>query len=94
MSLLGWLHRRGSAPAARDRLKVLLAHERTLGANSELLAVLREDILAVICRHLTVPPENIQVNMSSARIGFDTCYRYRNPQLSITTSALPTWPLK
>jgi septum formation topological specificity factor MinE len=25
---------------------------------------LREDILAVICRHLTVAPENIQVNMT------------------------------
>lgn len=64
MSLFGWLARRGSAPAARDRLKVLLAHERTLGANSELLGVLREDILAVICRHLTIAPEHIQVNMS------------------------------
>ena len=64
MSLLCWLHRRGSAPVARDRLKVLLAHERTLSANSELLGVLRDDILALICRHLTIAPENIRVNMS------------------------------
>jgi cell division topological specificity factor len=63
MSIFDWMHRRRSAPVARDRLKVLLAHERTCGANSELLGALREDILVVICRHLTVAPEKIQVKM-------------------------------
>jgi cell division topological specificity factor len=64
MRLFDWMQRRGSAPIARDRLKVLLAHERTLGASSELLGLLREDILALICRRLTVTPEHIQVKMS------------------------------
>ena len=51
MSLFGWINRRGSAPLARERLKVLLAYERTLGANSDLVGVLREEILALIRRH-------------------------------------------
>lgn len=63
MRLFGWFDRNASAPVARDRLKVLLAHEQTFGANSELLGVLREDILAVICRRLAVAPEKIQVKM-------------------------------
>jgi len=63
MSLFGWINRRGSAPVARDRLKVLLAYERTVGSNSELLGVLREEILAVIRRHVVVGPEKVQVKM-------------------------------
>jgi cell division topological specificity factor len=63
MSLFDWMHRRGSAPVARDRLKVLLAHERTFGGQSDLLGVLREEILEVICRHITVAPEKVQVKM-------------------------------
>ena len=34
MSLFGWINRRGSAPLARERLTVLQAYERTLGAKS------------------------------------------------------------
>lgn len=59
-----WKYRRGSAPVARDRLKVLLAHEGRRGAKSDLLGLLREEIVAVICRHVTVEPENVQVKMS------------------------------
>lgn len=63
MSLFSWMHRRGSAPVARDRLKVLLAHERTFGAESDLLGILHEQILAVICRHVPVTPEKVHVKM-------------------------------
>jgi len=59
-----WKHRRGSAVVARDRLKVLLEHERMRGARSDLLGLLRGEIVAVICRHVTVEPENVQVKMS------------------------------
>ena len=59
-----WKHQRGSAPVARDRLKVLLAHERRRGAKSDLVGLLRAEILAVICRHVTVKPENVHVKMN------------------------------
>ncbi len=64
MSIFNWKRRRGSAPVARDRLKVLLAHERILGVNSDLLVVLRDEILAVIYRHIMVAPERVQVKMN------------------------------
>ena len=63
MSLFGWINRRGSAPLARERLKVLLAYERTRGIHSDLVGVLHEEILALIRRHAIVEPDKVQVKM-------------------------------
>jgi len=60
---LFWKHRGGSAPIARDRLKVLLAHERILRAGSDLLDLLQGEIVAMICRHVMVEPNKVQVKM-------------------------------
>ena len=58
-----WARHPGSAPIARDRLKILLTHERTLNSRPDLLARVHSDIVAVICRHVTVSPEQVQVKM-------------------------------
>jgi cell division topological specificity factor len=50
-----------SAPVARDRLKVLLAHERAFLNKPDLIAVLREEILGVIRKHVPVDPEKVRV---------------------------------
>jgi cell division topological specificity factor len=64
MSLLNLFRRRGSAPVARDRLQILLAHERaSRGGQPDLLNVLREEILAVIAKHVKIEDENVQVTM-------------------------------
>lgn len=52
---------RRSAPVARDRLKVLLAHERAFGGRSDLVNVLREEILAVIRKHVPVDGDSVRV---------------------------------
>jgi cell division topological specificity factor len=67
MNLLKFFSRnRGSAPVARERLQILLAHERSsLGQSSNLLDTLREEILAVIARHVALDPEKVQVKMDS-----------------------------
>jgi len=57
------LRRPGSAPVARDRLQILLAHERTVVGQSDLLAVMREEILAVVAKHVTVERDNVVVRM-------------------------------
>jgi cell division topological specificity factor len=65
MNLFGLLRRRGgTAPVARERLQVLLAHERSARSGAGLLAALREDILAVIGKHVPIGPENVRVKMS------------------------------
>ena len=53
----------GSASAARDRLKVLVSHERTAIAQSRLVEVLREEILAVISKHVEIERDKVQVKM-------------------------------
>ncbi len=64
MNLLNFFSRRSSAPVARDRLQILLAHERTVvGGKPDLVAVLREEILAVIGKHVSMEPDNVRVRM-------------------------------
>ena len=53
----------GSASAARDRLKVLLAHERAVAGRSQLVEALRDEILAVIGQHMAVERDKVQVKM-------------------------------
>ena len=53
----------GSASAARDRLKVLVSHERTAIAQSRLVEVLHEEILAVIGKHVAVERDKVQIKM-------------------------------
>lgn len=65
MSLFSFFNRRGgsSAPAARERLQVLLAHERAAIGQSDLVAVLREEILAVIAKHVSIDRDKVKVTM-------------------------------
>jgi cell division topological specificity factor len=63
MNLFNLLRRRGSAPVARERLQILLAHERSTRNDPDLLGVLREEILAVIAKHVNLDPEKVQVKL-------------------------------
>jgi len=64
MSILRFFNRTPrSAPIARDRLKILLAHERRLSGRSDLVAVLREEILAVIAKHISIDPDKVNVKL-------------------------------
>ena len=55
--------RKTTAPVARDRLQVLLAHERSVIGKSDLLATLQEEILAVIAKHITVDRDAVQIKL-------------------------------
>jgi len=63
MNLRALFKREQSAPVARDRLQVLLSHERSIAGGSDLIAVLREEVLAVIKKHIAVEPDSVQVRM-------------------------------
>jgi cell division topological specificity factor len=63
MSIFGLFRRQGSAPVARERLQILLAHERGVRGQSDLLAILREEILAVIEKHVSIERDNVQIKM-------------------------------
>jgi cell division topological specificity factor len=61
------LFRRGSAPLARERLQILLAHERHTQNQPDLLGVLREEILDVISRHVAFETDKVQIKMDRGR---------------------------
>jgi cell division topological specificity factor len=63
MNVFNLFRRRGSAPVARERLQILLAHERKTQGQSDLLNILREEILAVVARHISLEPDKVQVRM-------------------------------
>lgn len=64
MNIMSFFSRRSSAPVARERLQVLLAHERaTVSGQPDLVAILREEILAVIAKHVSVERDKVQVKM-------------------------------
>lgn len=63
MNLLRFFGRRQSATVARNRLQILLAHERSLAGQSDLVAELREEILQVLAKHVQVEEEQVQVRM-------------------------------
>jgi cell division topological specificity factor len=65
MSLFRLLMGRRSAPLARERLQILLTHERANTGSSGLISALREDILRVIAQHVDVSPEKVEVTVKN-----------------------------
>jgi cell division topological specificity factor len=63
MNIFNLFRKQPTAPIARDRLQILLSHERTIAGGSDLVAILREEILAVIKKHVQVDSEKVQVKM-------------------------------
>ena len=63
MNLFRFFSRPPTAPAARERLQVLLAHERASVGNSDLVTKLRSEILAVIAKHMKVDDDRVSVKM-------------------------------
>lgn len=64
MNIFGLFGRRGAtAPVARERLQILLTHERASSRDSNLIAVLHKEVLAAISKHISVDPEKVMVKM-------------------------------
>ena len=63
MNIFGIFGKQQSAPTARERLQVLLSHERAWAGQSDLVSLLREEILAVIARHVQVDSDRVHIRM-------------------------------
>ena len=63
MNLWTLFRRNNSAPIARERLQVLLAHERAFVGKSDLLSILQEEIIAVITKHVAIDREKVQIKL-------------------------------
>jgi cell division topological specificity factor len=67
MSWLSLFSRRKSASVARERLQILLTHERVATSQSDLIPTLREEILAVVAKHVAVDPERVEVKIDRGK---------------------------
>jgi cell division topological specificity factor len=63
MKLFRLFSRTQSAPAARERLQVLLAHERAGAGGNDLVTKLRDEILRVISAHMEIDQDKVSVKM-------------------------------
>jgi len=59
--------RPATAPVARERLQILLQHERGLLGQSDLLVTLREEILAVVSKHIQLDPDKVMVKLERGK---------------------------
>jgi cell division topological specificity factor len=56
-----------SAPIARERLQILLAHERVMRGQPDMLMLLREEILAVVSKHVALDPDKVIFRMERGK---------------------------
>jgi len=73
MALLDYLlgqRKKKSANLAKDRLQILLAHERSDRNAPDYLPQLREEILAVIAKYVEIDQDKLQISVDEAN-GFE-----------------------
>ena len=65
MSLMDYFRtsRPKSASIAKERLQILVAHERSARNQPDYLAALQKDLLEVIRKYVNIDPDAIKVNM-------------------------------
>ena len=55
--------RRNSAVIAKDRLKIVLAHERASGSAPDFLPALQKELIEVVGRYVEIRSEMLRVNV-------------------------------
>ena len=64
MSILNYLRRRNStASVAKERLQIIISHERSQRNTPDYLPKLQEEILAVIAKYIKVSKDQVSVNL-------------------------------
>ena len=66
MSLFSLFKPRATAPVARERLQILLSHERVALGSGDLVSILRDELLKTIARHIEFDPDKLSVKMDRA----------------------------
>lgn len=54
----------GTAPAARERLQILLSHERALAGHDDLITLLRDEVIKAIAKHVSIEPDKVDMKMN------------------------------
>ena len=78
-----------TAPAARERLQILLTHERSSGSQPDLVAILREEILAVVGKHVKIDADAVEVRLDRGKDISTLEIEVEVPFVGATARALP-----
>jgi len=57
-----WFTRKRSAASAKERLQLVLIHDRTDLTQAE-LAALKDDLLQAISRHIDIDPDGVRIGL-------------------------------
>jgi cell division topological specificity factor len=57
--------RRSPAETAKERLQLLLAHERAHRNGPDFLPMLQQELVAVICKYIEIDTERVEVKLES-----------------------------
>ncbi len=63
MNILSLFTRKSTAPVARERLQILLSHERSTSCNVGLIALLQKEVLEALAKHIEIDPDKVQIKM-------------------------------
>ncbi|HEX7688451.1 MAG TPA: cell division topological specificity factor MinE [Burkholderiaceae bacterium] len=65
MSLFSFLlgEKKKTAAVAKERLQIILAHERTGRSKADYLPALQRELVAVISKYVSIDPNDIKVNL-------------------------------
>ena len=64
MSIFNYLRKRNStASVAKERLQIIISHERTQRTTRDYLPKLQEEILAVIAKYVNIDRDQVSVNL-------------------------------
>lgn len=66
MSLLSFLFKndqKSSASSARERLQIIIAHERNITSGPEFLPALHRELIGVISKYVNINPEDVKISL-------------------------------
>lgn len=66
MSLLSFLFKndqKSSANSAKERLQIIIAHERNLDSGPEFLPALHRELIGVISKYVNINPEDVKISL-------------------------------
>jgi cell division topological specificity factor len=53
----------GNANVAKDRLQVIISHERVTRSGPDFLPKLQQELVQVVARYIAIDPDKVQVNL-------------------------------
>ena len=66
MSLLSFLFKndqKSSANSAKERLQIIIAHERNIGSGPDFLPALHRELISVISKYVNINPEDEKISL-------------------------------